>query len=105
MQWKWVSVKAGGYRPPPRSGVSVAVAANGKGYTFGGVLDINEDEENLDGQFTNEMHILELSNPTWRLVELKGKKENKSTKKETDGNDDEMDTSAPTSQGNDHSVC
>lgn len=98
MQWKWASVKPGGYKPPPRSGVSVAVAANGKAYTFGGVLDINEDEENLDGQFTNDMHLFELANPTWRLIELKGKKENKSSKKDKD--DDEMETSsAPVSQG------
>lgn len=100
LQWKWVSVKAGGYRPPPRSGISVTVAPNGKAYTFGGVLDVNEDEENLEGQFTNEMHILDLSNPTWRLVELKGKKENKASKSEKEENDDQMDTSAPTSQGN-----
>lgn len=103
MQWKWASVKAGGYRPPPRSGVTVAVAPNGKGYTFGGVLDVNEDEENLDGQFTNDMHILELANPTWRLVELKGKKDgNKLSKKEKEENDEEMDatsSAASTSQG------
>lgn len=58
-------------RPAPRSGVSVAVAANGKAYIFGGVLDTDEDEERLEGQFTNEMHMLELSNQVWRLVELK----------------------------------
>lgn len=40
LQWKWVSVKPGGHRPAPRSGVNLAVAANGKGYIFGGVLDV-----------------------------------------------------------------
>lgn len=91
--WKWTSVKAGGLRPMARGGVSLAVAANGKGYIFGGVLDVNEDEESLDGQFSNEMHSLDLSNQTWRLVELTGKKDKKSTKdKATDDNNDEMET-------------
>lgn len=94
MQWKWTNVKAGGLRPTPRGGVSLAVAANGKGYIFGGVLDVNEDEESLDGQFSNEMHSLDLSSQTWRLVELTGKKDKKSTKdKVTDDNNEEMETS------------
>lgn len=91
-----MSVKAGGYRPPPRSGVNVAVAPNGKAYTFGGVLDVNEDEETLDGQFSNDMHSLDLANPTWRLIELKGKKEIKSKSKDKNDSDDEMDTTATT---------
>lgn len=101
LQWKWSSVKPGGFRPAPRSGVSVAVAPNGKSYIFGGVLDVNEDEESLDGQFSNEMHQLDLTNQTWRLLELKGKKENKSTKsKEKSENEETMETSsASTSQG------
>lgn len=97
-----MSVKAGGHRPAPRSGVNVSVAANGKAYIFGGVLDINEDEESLDGQFSNEMHVLDLTSLTWRLVELKGKKEIKTKCKNIDGEDDEMDTTpteAQTSQG------
>lgn len=95
-------MKAGGYRPPPRSGVNVAVAANGKAYTFGGVLDVNEDEESLDGQFSNDMHVLDLTSLTWRLVELKGKKDIKAKSKNTEDDDDAMETtSAPaqTSQG------
>lgn len=93
-------MKPGGHRPAPRSGVSLTVAPNGKGYIFGGVLDIKEDEESLDGSFSNEMHMLELSNPMWRLIELKGKKENKSLKSKDNQNDDEMDTSSTsTSQG------
>lgn len=102
LKWKWVSVKAGGYRPAPRSGVNVAVAANGKAYIFGGVLDVNEDEESLDGQFSNEMHVLDLTSLTWRLVELKGKKEIKAKSKDNEGDDDEMEATpaeAQTSQG------
>lgn len=42
------------------------------------------------------MHMLELTNQIWRLVELKGKKENKSKSKDKE-QDEEMDTSANTS--------
>lgn len=92
LQWKWASVKPGGCRPAPRSGVNLAVAPNGKGYIFGGVLDVNEDEESLEGTFSNEMHMLELSTATWRLIELKGKKDNKPLKSKDI--DVEMDASS-----------
>lgn len=95
-------MKPGGFRPPPRSGVSVTVAPNGKAYIFGGVLDTDEDEERLEGQFTNEMHALDLSNQVWRLIELSGKKEKKSKK---DGNkstaDEQMETVQPSQMTSD----
>lgn len=94
-------MKPGGFRPVARSGVSVAVAQNGKAYIFGGVLDDKEDEESLSGQFCNEMHSLELSNPVWRLIELSGKKEKKAGKSKSDDSKDveEMETAAQTSHG------
>lgn len=102
LQWKWSTVKPGGFRPAPRSGVSVAVAPNGKAYIFGGVLDTDEDEERLEGQFSNEMHALELSNQVWRLIELSGKREKKSKK---DGNkstaDEQMETVQPSQMTSD----
>lgn len=74
----------------------MTIAPNGKAYIFGGVLDTDEDEERLEGQFSNEMHALELSNQVWRLIELSGKKEKKSKK---DGNkstaDEQMGTDEP----------
>lgn len=93
-------MKAGGFRPTPRSGVSVTVAANGKGYIFGGVQDTDEDEENLDGQFSDEMHSLDLAGQSWRLIELVGRKEKKAGKNAADeGADDDMDTAAAPAQG------
>lgn len=96
LQWKWSTVKPGGLRPAPRSGVTVTVAPNGRAYIFGGVLDTDEDEERLEGQFSNEMHALDLSTQVWRLIELSGKKEKKSKK---DGNkstaDEQMEASEP----------
>lgn len=77
-------------KPPPRSGVSFALAPNGKCYTFGGVMDVQEDEENLQGQFSNDLHYFDLSNPVWRFVELSGKKEKSKKKKKTGTQDVEM---------------
>ncbi|XP_058464334.1 kelch domain-containing protein 4 [Malaya genurostris] len=72
--FKWSSIKPGGKKPPPRSGMSVAVAANGKIYTFGGVMDTEEDEEDVCGLFSNEVHTLDPTKHTWRKLDLSVKK-------------------------------
>lgn len=60
-------------KPVPRSGVGLTstVTPAGLVYTFGGVLDVDEDEENVLGNFSNEMHSLDLAKQMWRLVELR----------------------------------
>lgn len=75
-KWKWNQIKLGGRRPVPRSGVAFTIA-NGRIYTFGGVLDTEEDDVNLRGQFSNEIHFLDTTGGglTWRKVELKKKKD------------------------------
>lgn len=70
MKYKWSLVKPGGSKPLPRSGMSVAIAANGKAYAFGGVLDTKEDEDDLEGQFGNDLHMIDTANPVWRRIEL-----------------------------------
>lgn len=56
----------------PRSGIGLSGATvAGLVYTFGGVLDVDEDEENVQGNFGNEMHSLDLAKHVWRLVELR----------------------------------
>lgn len=88
-------MKPGGFKPVPRSGVSLSTAANGNGYIFGGVLDTNEDEENLEGNFSNELHSLDLTSQVWRLQELKQQKAKKVGKKgksdKAGGSDEVMD--------------
>lgn len=78
--FKWVKVKPGGYRPLPRSSVSCTTALNGKSYCFGGVMDIDEDEEDIKGQFGEELLSLDLTTRNWRLLEIV-KKEEKVNKK------------------------
>lgn len=58
-------------KPVPRNGVGLATTQNGIAYTFGGVIDLEEDEEHVLGCFSNEMHSFDLAKQTWRLVEYK----------------------------------
>lgn len=51
---------------------------------------MDEDEENLSGNFSNEMHSIDLASYVWRQIELTGKKEKKKSKK--DDKDVEMDS-------------
>lgn len=60
-------------KPLPRSGVGLTTTTNGIGYTFGGVVDVDEDEENVLGNFSNDMHSIDLAKQTWRLIELNPK--------------------------------
>ncbi|XP_011201997.2 kelch domain-containing protein 4 [Bactrocera dorsalis] len=91
-KFKWVTVKPGGYRPLPRSSVSCTTAPNGKSYCFGGVMDIDEDEEDIKGQFGEELLSLDLTTQTWRLLEIAKKEKNVNKKnKETTAQDVEME--------------
>lgn len=58
-------------------------------------MDTDEDEERLEGQFTNEMHLLELAGPVWRLVELR--KDSKKSKADSKA-EDQMDAAASSTQ-------
>ncbi|GAB0092187.1 kelch domain-containing protein 4 [Sergentomyia squamirostris] len=92
--WKWVSIKMGGMRPPPRSGVSFVVAPNGRLYTFGGVMDTEEDEESIKGQFTNELHSFDVENRVWRKIELSGSKQESKSHGDDTMNEEKVVTTA-----------
>lgn len=53
--------------------MSSVVAPNGKIYVFGGVMDVEEDEESIQGKFNNELYTLDAASLAWRSVELKKK--------------------------------
>lgn len=60
LKWKWSQVKPGGSKYSPRCGVALTSAPGGKVYTFGGVFDIDdEDEEDISGTFYNNLHCLD----------------------------------------------
>lgn len=82
-----MTVKLGGARPPPCSGMSSVMAPNGKIYVFGGVMDVDEDEESIQGKFNNDLYTLDAASLAWRKIELKkktssGKEVNLAAKKE-----------------------
>ncbi|KAH8298672.1 hypothetical protein KR018_010674 [Drosophila ironensis] len=92
-KYKWAAVKPGGYRPKPRSSVGCTVGANGKAYCFGGVMDVDEDDEDVQGQFGDELLAFDLTAQAWRLQEI-AVKSNPAEKKETSSNDVDMSDKA-----------
>lgn len=81
-KWRWQAVKQVGVRPAQaRSGVSACAASAAgpvnKVYFFGGVQDVEEDEESLEGKFFNDLHavVVENEKATWSKIELSGKQE------------------------------
>ncbi|EDW40355.1 GL24939 [Drosophila persimilis] len=89
-KYKWIAVKPGGYRPKPRSSVGCTVAANGKAYCFGGVMDVNEDDEDVHGQFSDDLLAFDLTAQTWRLLEILEKSSPAAKKNAKDSTDVEM---------------
>ncbi|XP_053672315.1 kelch domain-containing protein 4 [Anopheles nili] len=83
--YKWTSVKANGKKPAPRSGMAVALAPNGKAYALGGVMDTEEDEEDVRGLFSNELHALDTASCSWRKLELAAKTRKNAGKASNDG--------------------
>lgn len=100
--WKWSTLKPGGMKPVPRSGVGLATTANGIGYTFGGVVDVDEDEENVLGNFSNDMHSIDLAKQTWRLIELNPKTQK--AKATAGGKDQDMEETKPVEAVSDDGV-
>uniref|UniRef100_A0A182QQQ7 Kelch domain-containing protein 4 n=1 Tax=Anopheles farauti TaxID=69004 RepID=A0A182QQQ7_9DIPT len=94
--YKWTSVKPNGKKPAPRSGMAVALAPNGKAYAFGGVMDTEEDEEDVRGLFSCELHALDTNACTWRKLELAAKSRKSAASKVADADmEEEEEKSKP----------
>lgn len=79
----------GGIQFSPRCSMTMVQGANNQAYTFGGVFDVEKDDEDIAGNFYNDMFNLDLEKIVWRTVLLLGKKdkENKSRRKnDVEGN-------------------
>ncbi|KAG8928330.1 hypothetical protein FRC00_001795 [Tulasnella sp. 408] len=90
---KWEKRKKIGYAPSPaRSGCSMALwAAKAQGVLFGGVSDVDKDEEQLDSVFYNDMFGYQTSgNGRWVSMNLKKKKKMGGQKKEKGKNPAEL---------------
>uniref|UniRef100_A0A2K5DAP6 Kelch domain containing 4 n=1 Tax=Aotus nancymaae TaxID=37293 RepID=A0A2K5DAP6_AOTNA len=75
-KWVWTRINPSGIKPTPRSGFSVATAPNHQTLFFGGVCD-EEEEENLEGEFFNDLYFYDASRNRWFAGQLKGPKSEK----------------------------
>lgn len=75
LKWKWVLTKQTGLRISPRCGMTAVLVQPHIAYTFGGVFDNIDDDEELQGTFYNDLLSLDLEKFQWHEVTLTGKKE------------------------------
>lgn len=50
----------GGIKLSPRSGVSITTGPGNLAYSFGGVYDEEESEEDICGKFFNDLNVIDL---------------------------------------------
>ncbi|KAJ8940537.1 hypothetical protein NQ314_010699 [Rhamnusium bicolor] len=75
-KFKWVQTKIGGNHFSPRCSMPVTTAPNNvSAYCYGGVFDIEDDEENIAGHFFNDFYQIDLEKLIWKNLMLTGKKE------------------------------
>lgn len=75
-KYKWVQTKLGGIQFSPRCSMPIVSTANHlSAYCYGGVFDTEDDEENLAGNFYNDMFQLDLEKFCWRTVNVTGKRD------------------------------
>lgn len=95
LKYKWVSTKCGGVHFNPRCGMTMTLAPNSNAYCFGGVFDVEDDEEDLSGTFFNDMYSLDVDKIAWRQLTLSGKRDKarKNKKKEDVDEENKVDDS------------
>ncbi|KAI4469831.1 kelch domain-containing protein [Holotrichia oblita] len=99
LKWKWSQIKIGGLHISPRCSMPMTTAPNNVALCFGGVFDVEDDEETLAGKFFNDAYSLDLEKLVWRSVLPSGKKEkdNKARRRKhkEEGNDIKDDVEDP----------
>ncbi|XP_053282792.1 kelch domain-containing protein 4 [Pleuronectes platessa] len=75
-KWSWSRVSPSGNKPHPRSGFSPAMGPAGRAVLFGGVCD-EEEEETLEGDFYNDLHLYDTVKNRWFPGVLRGNKTEK----------------------------
>ncbi|XP_026726516.1 kelch domain-containing protein 4 [Trichoplusia ni] len=70
--WAWRALAAGASAPPARAGQAAAVNVHSnRGYVFGGVSDVEETEEDIRGEMSDDLQLLDLEAGRWYDVTLK----------------------------------
>ncbi|XP_049887800.1 kelch domain-containing protein 4 [Pectinophora gossypiella] len=68
----WRAQNAGAFAPPARAGQAAAVNVHGgRGYVFGGVSDVEETEEDLRGEMSDDLQLLDLETGKFHNVTLR----------------------------------
>ncbi|XP_060644474.2 kelch domain-containing protein 4 isoform X2 [Anolis sagrei] len=75
-KWAWSRLSPSGVKPTPRSGFSVAMGPNHRSLLFGGVHD-EEEEDQLEGDFFNDIYFYDLAKNRWFPGLLKGPRSDK----------------------------
>lgn len=60
----------------------VTLAPNNNAYVFGGVFDLEENEEDISGTFFNDLYGLDLEKINWYQIKATGKKDKTKKRKE-----------------------
>ncbi|ERL87773.1 hypothetical protein D910_05162, partial [Dendroctonus ponderosae] len=91
-KYQWQQVKLGSQHFSPRCSMPVVTAINGQSaYFYGGVFDIEKDEEVISGNFFNDFLQLDLDKMAWTQLELASKKDLKSKRRRNKEDDSEED--------------
>ncbi|CAN6449208.1 unnamed protein product [Victoria cruziana] len=93
--WEWNKVKKIGLPPGPRAGFSMCVHKK-RALLFGGVVDMEVEDDSLMSVFLNELYGFQMDNHRWYPLELRMDKANKSkinsgVKSDSHGNKDVYD--------------
>ncbi|XP_031480330.1 uncharacterized protein LOC116250664 [Nymphaea colorata] len=74
--WEWNKVKKSGLPPGPRAGFSMCVHKK-RALLFGGVVDMEVEDDSLMSVFLNELYGFQMDNHRWYPLELRMGKANK----------------------------
>ncbi|KAJ2944017.1 hypothetical protein O0L34_g8344 [Tuta absoluta] len=78
--WTWRSQNGGPFAPPARAGQAATVNLHsGKGYVFGGVSDVEETEEDLVGEMSDDLQLLDLETGKFHSVTLRSEQQNQAS--------------------------
>ncbi|XP_061720861.1 kelch domain-containing protein 4 [Cydia pomonella] len=70
--WAWRALAGGPLAPPPRAQLAAAVNTHSsRAYVFGGVTDVEETEEELLGEMSDDLRMLDLEAGKWHSVTLR----------------------------------
>ncbi|CAG9763379.1 unnamed protein product [Ceutorhynchus assimilis] len=92
-KYKWQQVKIGGQHFSPRCSMPVVTSINNlSAYCFGGVFDVEDDEEDISGNFFNDFYQVDLEKMIWRQMQLSNRKDSKPRRQKAT-NEEETTTS------------